>query len=1018
MDTDRNLLFGVLALQADLLDPERFARACTLWSTQKTTPLADLLVRQGWLTAADRADVEKLLDRKLQKHQGDARAGLAEVTTEPVRQSLAAVADPDVRQSLAGIAPALGHVTLATTAYVPESRDRYTLSRLHATGGIGRVWLAHDPSLGRDVALKELRPETAGNSAVWARFLKEAQITGQLEHPGIVPIYEVGKRPDDQAPFYTMRFVRGRTLAEAVAGYHRKRAEGQAGPLELRELLGAFVGVCNAVAYAHSRGVLHRDLKPQNVVLGDFGEVIVLDWGLARRMDRAEADSDLPEVSALGAAAGTMQGQVLGTPAYMAPEQADGRVDQLGPATDVYGLGAVLYEVLAGRPPFAGADTAVVLRQVVNEPPARPGTLAAGTPRALEAVCLKALAKKPAARYPAAKALAAEVQRWLADEPPSAYREPWAARAGRWTRRHRTLVTGAAAAGLAALVGLALVLGVQARANQELAESNRQLANANRQLEQGNERERERFDLALEAIRTYHTGVSEDVLLKQEQFKDLRERLLRGAVEFYGKLEKLLEGQSDARSRRALGAAYYQVGNLIEKIGSKPEALKVHRQALAVRRDLAAEAGADAETRGDVAWSLLAVGRLQYAADDLAGALASFEEARGLAEGLAASGDPPDPILAVADRSLFNIAALLKRTGKRQEARAACERARAIQQRLTDAYPSVPDYQHELASSHQLIGLLLWDDGKRQEGLAELEKAQASWQKLADAYPAVPEYQGAVARCIVNTGVQLSNAGKKEEALARFEQAMAISQKLADAYPTVTDFQEGLATNHQMIGGVLRNLGQLQEALAAEEKGLAIRQKLADAFPKVTVWQNGVAWGHTEVAGALRALGRLDEARAHDKQAADGLKRLGLTQQASGNNAAAASCFRRALQRLARAHAPGPVRPGRLPGPAVRPGRGGGLGADGRRGPGGGRPGHGHAAAGGHGRLPQPRRDADRPQPRPAAPACGLSEAPGESGGKGPLIRLRGWVASALTPAHTSWLNQTEILVNALGGAT
>src|SRR5262249_35947893 len=156
----------------------------------------DLLVERGWLTPADRADVDKLLDRKLKKHGGDAKAGLAEVTNDFVRQSLAGVADPDLRQSLGGPTPSQpGHVSIATTAYVPEARARYPPSRLHATGGIGRVWLARDVALGRDVALKDLRPERADNPLVWARFLKEAQITGQLEHPGIVPIYEVGRRP-------------------------------------------------------------------------------------------------------------------------------------------------------------------------------------------------------------------------------------------------------------------------------------------------------------------------------------------------------------------------------------------------------------------------------------------------------------------------------------------------------------------------------------------------------------------------------------------------------------------------------------------------------------------------------------------------------------------------------------------------------------------------------------------------------------------------------------------------------
>src|SRR5262245_47174484 len=327
MDTDRNLLFGVLALQADLIDPARFAEACAAWAGRKDTPLADLLVERGWLTPSDRADVEKLLQRKLAKHAGDAKASLAEVTSDEVRQSLAGVPDPDVRQALTP--PPAGHVLLHTTDFVPEARERYTLNRLHATGGIGRVWLARDANLGRDVALKELRPERAGQPTVWARFLKEAQVTGQLEHPGIVPVYEVGRRPHDQAPFYTMRFVRGRTLAEAARAYHDRRARGEAGPLELRELLTALVGVCNAVAYAHSRGVLHRDLKPQNVILGDYGEVIVLDWGLAKVVGEREGDAAPLALAAEGDGGRTVAGQVLGTPAYMAPEQAEGRLDLL-----------------------------------------------------------------------------------------------------------------------------------------------------------------------------------------------------------------------------------------------------------------------------------------------------------------------------------------------------------------------------------------------------------------------------------------------------------------------------------------------------------------------------------------------------------------------------------------------------------------------------------------------------------------------------------------------------------------
>src|SRR5262249_48959945 len=170
----------------------------------------------------------------------------------------------------------------------PTLGRRYTLTRLHATGGIGRVWLAYDSDLDREVALKELRPERTEDRGFADRFLHEARITGQLEHPSIVPVYELTRRPEDGQPFSTTRFIRGRPLTDAIRAYHDKRAGGCAEPLERVALLNAFVATCNAVAYAHSRGVIHRDLKGQNVVLGDFGEVVVLDWGFAKVLGGAD----------------------------------------------------------------------------------------------------------------------------------------------------------------------------------------------------------------------------------------------------------------------------------------------------------------------------------------------------------------------------------------------------------------------------------------------------------------------------------------------------------------------------------------------------------------------------------------------------------------------------------------------------------------------------------------------------------------------------------------------------------
>jgi WD40 repeat protein/tRNA A-37 threonylcarbamoyl transferase component Bud32 len=350
-----------------------------------------------------------------------------------------------------------------------ESGERYTLVRPHAAGGIGQVWLAHDADLGRDVALKELRLERAQNPAITARFLREARITGQLQHPGIVPVYELvpgtpapNGDPSAQPPFYTMRFVQGRTLSDAARAYHAKHAAGAAGPLDQAALLNVFVSVCHTVAYAHSRGVIHRDLKGQNVVLGDFGEVMVIDWGFAKLLDRPE--EDVPAGAGPDQPAPvdhTLVGQVLGTPGYMAPEQAAGRLDLIDRRTDVYGLGAILYEVLTGRAPVIGVDSQEVLRKVREEEPPRPDAVCPGVPPALAAVCLRALARDPARRYPSAADLGGEVQRWLADEPVAAYPEPPMARLRRWARRHRPVVAGLTvllATGLAALVLGAILL--------------------------------------------------------------------------------------------------------------------------------------------------------------------------------------------------------------------------------------------------------------------------------------------------------------------------------------------------------------------------------------------------------------------------------------------------------------------------------------------------------------------------------------------------------------------------------
>ncbi len=292
--------------------------------------------------------------------------------------------------------------------------DRYELIETIGEGGMGRVSLCRDREMGRQVALKELRPDRPSGPELMRRFEREAQITGRLEHPSIVPVYELVKPTEGRAPFYTMRFVRGHTLSAATDDYHARRRAGHPVALDLLRLLNAFVSVCQAVAYAHSQSVVHRDLKGSNIVLGGYGEVIVLDWGLAKVLGPSGVDECSAGMPEAGAPDHTLQGDVKGTPGYISPEQAAGRVDLIGPRTDVYGLGAILYEILTGRPPFTGS-VGDILARVVRDEPAVPHTLVADVPPALEEICLKALSKEPARRPESAGELADEVQRWLAE---------------------------------------------------------------------------------------------------------------------------------------------------------------------------------------------------------------------------------------------------------------------------------------------------------------------------------------------------------------------------------------------------------------------------------------------------------------------------------------------------------------------------------------------------------------------------------------------------------------------------
>jgi serine/threonine protein kinase len=308
---------------------------------------------------------------------------------------------------------------------------KYCALQAIGRGGMGAIFLAEDTALGRRVALKVLDlPDAAGDLA--ARLLREAQILAQLEHPGIVPVHDVGRLADGHV-FYAMKFVEGRRLDE-----HLEKVPS------LPDRLRIFLRIAEAVAFAHARGVLHRDLKPQNVMVGPFGEVLVMDWGVAKILRDAAEEETMLQAPAGSAALTppatpqTAHGTVLGTPGYMAPEQARGESDRVDQRADVYALGAILQFLLTGRA-LAEATTPGSRQTDGGRPPLRT-TVGQRIPRALAAICLQAMAQRPAARYASAEALAADVSRYLDGEPVAAYPEGLLRKTERLLVKHRVAV--------------------------------------------------------------------------------------------------------------------------------------------------------------------------------------------------------------------------------------------------------------------------------------------------------------------------------------------------------------------------------------------------------------------------------------------------------------------------------------------------------------------------------------------------------------------------------------------------
>lgn len=759
---------------------------------------------------------------------------------------------------------------------------RYRILKEHAKGGLGKVFVAEDLELDREVAFKEIQRKYASDRETQLRFLREAKITGGLEHPGIVPIYGLGTYPDGR-PYYAMRFIRGRSLQQAIEAYHRLRRTSQdqaAVQIELRQLLRRFIDVCDALEYAHAQGVIHRDLKPGNIMLGEYGETLVVDWGLAKSYVEPEPEF---EQSTLGltprtrlstisgdASLQTMAGTIVGTPQFMSPEQAQGKEGETGPASDIYSLGATLYGVLTGSGAFSAKTVDQLVVQVIAGDFPPPNKVQPGIPNALNAICLKAMARLPHQRYASAKALAADIEHWLADEPVEAYQETPRELFNRWIRKHqaRAQAIGVAIIAIAAVSIVAAVLIDQSRRAETRALENLKIANDAeiRSKQEALRRSRQ----TREAVDTLLSGMS-DALETYPGMQDARRRLLERAASDYAKLAE--DSSEDPELKAEAARNLVRLGDVRLKLNSVNQALAEYSQAADTFTKLAATYPDVPEHRFELAQTHIQQGVALAGQGQHVEAEQQFQNAVNLLTPLTEKSPEDSNYHDGLATALIGIGRARNAAGDAKSAEQFLTRGLQTFDQLRAKFPRSERIASAQTQALSAMGRFLLDRGRAGDAIRLFEQSLKIHDESLASSDEHPESYANRANVRINLAEAQRSQGQWQNVARNYESAVDDYQELVRAQPDVPQFRENLAVARTNWGQALRRLGNNPAAVPVLEKSLENFNELGASYPLPRYVENA-ANTRVSLAQVLSELGKQDDAAASIELALEDYREL------------------------------------------------------------------------------------------------------------------------------------------------